>query len=419
MMIPILITLCSLLLIAYLFDLTSSFTKIPSVLLLLLLGWIVREVAQLLEINVPDLTNLLPFLGTLGLILIVLEGSLELEFDSTKTRLIKKSFLVALLPMVALAFLLAFLFSYFQHASFKQSLTNSIPFCVISSAVAISSSKNFSPGDREFIIYESSLSDILGVLFFNFIARNSVINFQSAGQFTLQLLLIAVISLIATIGLSYLLSKIEHQIKFVPIILLVILIYAISEIYHLPALIFILLFGLFLGNLDELSQFRWIQVLRPRELDKEVRKFKELTIEATFLIRALFFLLFGYLMKRTEILNPATIIWAAAIVFMVFAFRGIVLKLLKLPLAPLLFVAPRGLITILLFLAIVPADKIPFVNTSLVIQVIILTALTMMVGSMLSGRGVLAAKKKLDIESELVKDTPALGAEWRPTDVHP
>ena len=144
----------------------------------------------------------------------------------------------------------------------------------------------------------------MGVLFFNFIAHNAVINVHSTGLFTLQLLIIAVISFIATLSLSYLLSKIEHQIKFVPIILLVILIYAISEIYHLPALIFILLFGLFLGNLDELKQFKWIQLLRPRELDKEVRKFKELIVEVTFLIRALFFLLFGYLMKKSEILNP-------------------------------------------------------------------------------------------------------------------
>ena len=207
---------------------------------------------------------------------------------------------------------------------------------------------------------------------------------RSAGHFTLQLLIIAIISFIATLGLSYLLSKIEHQIKFVPIILLVILIYAISEIYHLPALIFILLFGLFLGNLDELKQFKWIQILRPRELDKEVQKFKELIVEVTFLIRALFFLLFGYLMKQSEILNPETIIWAVTIVVIIFIFRAVMLKLLKLPLSPLLFVAPRGLITILLFLAIKPSENMPFVNTSLVIQVIILTALIMMIGLMFS-----------------------------------
>jgi len=390
MTITILITLCSLLLIAYLFDLTSSLTKIPSVLLLLLLGWLVRQASQLMEIDIPDLSKLLPFLGTIGLILIVLEGSLELEFNRSKKTVITKSFLVALIPMILLSFLLAFFFQYFENASFKISLTNAIPFCVISSSVAISSVKNLTAADSEFIIFESSLSDILGVLFFNFITLNSVINIHSTGLFTLQLLLIAVISFIATIGLSYLLSKIEHPIKFVPIILLVILIYAISEIYHLPALVFILLFGLFLGNLDELKQFKWIQILRSKELDKEVRKFKDLIIEATFLIRALFFLLFGYLMKKSEILNPETFVWAIGIVAVIFLFRGILLKLLKLPITPLLFIAPRGLITILLFLAIIPSQTISFVNTSLITQVIILTALIMMIGLM-------SSKKKHDI----------------------
>ena len=377
----IIISLCGLLLIAYFFDLTSSLTKIPSVLLLLLLGWLVREVSHLMEISIPDLGMLLPFLGTLGLVLIVLEGSLELEFNRSKRTVIGKSLLLALIPMLILAFALAAAFQVLGHVGFKEALNNAIPFCVISSAVAISSVGNLSSNDKEFIIYESSFSDIMGVLFFNFIARNDIINIQSTGRFSFQLVLITVISFIATIGLSYLLSKIEHHIKFVPIILLVILIYAISEVYHLPALVFILLFGLFLGNLDELKQLKWIQLLRPRELDKEVRKFKELIGEATFLVRALFFLLFGYLMKRSEILNPETIVWACGITASIFIIRGVFLKIVRLPLSALFFVAPRGLVTILLFLAI-PGNAIPLVNTSLVIQVIILTVLVMMTGLM-------------------------------------
>jgi len=202
----------------------------------------------------------------------------------------------------------------------------------------------------------------------------------------LQLLVIILVSFVATIGLSLLLSKIEHHIKFVPIILLVILIYAVSKIYHLPALIFILIFGLFIGNLDELKHFKWVEKFRPDELDKEVKKFKRLTIEGAFLIRALFFLLFGYLIETSDILNAETIIWAIGIVFIIFIFRTVQLKLSNIPLTPLLFVAPRGLITILLFLSIVPTQNISLVSKSLVIQVIILTALTMMVGLMTSKR---------------------------------
>ena len=378
----IIITFCFLLLIAYVFDISSSKTKIPSVILLLLLGWGVKQVSVFIDISLPDLSPFLPVLGTVGLILIVLEGSLELELNKTKLGSIKKSFFGAFFPMLALAFLLAYLFNYFGGYGFKASLTNAIPFCVISSAIAIPSVKNLNAYNKEFVIYESSLSDIIGVVLFNFIAFNEIINWNSFGSFFLQLLIILIVSFLCTIALSYLLNKIEHHVKFVPIILLIILIYAVSKVYHLPGLVFILLFGLFIGNLDELKHFKWIEKFKPEELNKEVHKFKELVAEFAFLVRALFFLVFGFLMETSEILSTETLLWAILISFLIFFFRAIQLKLSKLPLKPLLFIAPRGLITILLFLSILPSNSIGLVNKSLIIQVIIITAFTMMFGLM-------------------------------------
>lgn len=378
----IIITFCFLLLIAYVFDISSSKTKIPSVILLLLLGWAVKQLSVFVDISLPDFSPFLPILGTIGLILIVLEGSLELELNKTKFGIIKKSFLGAFFPMLALAFLLAFLFSYFGGYDFKASLTNAIPFCVISSAIAIPSVKNLSAYNKEFVIYESSLSDIVGVVLFNFIAFNEIINWSSFGNFFLQLLIILIVSFLCTIALSYLLNKIEHHVKFVPIILLIILIYAVSKVYHLPGLVFILLFGLFIGNLDELKQFKWIEKFKPEELNKEVHKFKELVAEFAFLVRALFFLVFGFLMETSEILSTETLLWAISISILIYLFRAIQLKLSNLPLKPLLFIAPRGLITILLFLSILPSNSIGLVNKSLIIQVIIITALVMMFGLM-------------------------------------
>lgn len=378
----IIITLCVLLLIAYVFDLTASKTKIPSVILLLLLGFVVRELADILQVSLPDLTPVLPVLGTIGLILIVLEGALELEFNASKTPLIKRSFAVALLPMLALAFGLAWVLQQVGGYSFKDSLTNAIPLCVISSAIAIPSVKSLDRYSKEFVIYESSLSDILGVLLFNFVALNEFINLYTIGGFFVQLLVITAVSFVATIGLSLLLSRIDHHIKFAPIILLVILIYAVSKVYHLPGLVFILLFGLFLGNLDELQHIKWIHRLNPVALNREVHKFREITTEAAFLVRALFFLLFGYLIEPAELLNTGTLAWAAGIVAAIFLLRAIQLRLSGLQLAPLLFIAPRGLITILLFLSITPSSSIPLVNKSLIIQVIILSALVMMFGLM-------------------------------------
>lgn len=392
----IIITFCVLLLISYFFDLSSSKTKIPSVILLLALGWLVRQSTHFLDFDIPDLSPFLPILGSIGLILIVLEGSLELELNRSKIGLIKKSFFGALLPILALSFLFAYLFSYFGQYLFRDCLVNAIPLAIISSAIAIPSVKNLSSSQKEFVIYESSLSDILGVIFFNFVIFNRVIGLESFSNFGLQLLIIIVISFIATIILSFLLSKIETKIKFVPIILLVILIYEISKIYHLPALIFILMFGLFIGNIDELKRFKWIQKFRPDILNKEVGKFKELTIEATFLIRSLFFLLFGYLIETADILDTSTLKWSLSIVAIIVVFRLIQLKISKLKLIPLLFISPRGLITILLFLSISKFDRISFVNKSLIIQVIIISALLMMIGLMITKK-----HKKKDDEIEV------------------
>ncbi len=325
---------------------------------------------------------ILPILGTVGLILIVLEGSLELELNRSKIKLINKSLWVALLPVFILAFLLDFAFQYFGYPSFKDNLANIIPLCIISSAIAIPSARFLTSSDREFVVYESSLSDIIGILFFNFITLNTTIDVFSFGHFIRDFTLMVIISFMATIGLAFLLKNIGHHVKFVPIILLVILIYSVSKIYHLPSLVFILILGIFLGNLDELKSLKWIAKLNPDSLNREVNRLKELTAEMTFLIRTLFFLLFGYLLETPDILNEKTALWALGIVIAIYAIRAIHLKLFGFKLYPLLYIAPRGLITILLYLSIPVTQQIDLVSKSLIIQVIILTALVMMVGLM-------------------------------------
>lgn len=382
----IIISLCILVLLAYLFDITASRTRIPSVILLLATGWLVRQGAEKFSIYLPDLTPILPVLGTVGLILIVLEGSLELELNRSKGPMIRKSFILALIPLLVLAFGLSYVLQYFGEDRFKDNLVNAIPLCVISSAIAIPTARSLVKTNREVVVYESSFSDILGVLFFNFIALNAVINIQTFGIFILQILLIVLISFVSTLGLSFLLNRIEHHIKFVPIVMLVILVYAISKIYHLPGLIFIMVFGLFLGNLDELKHVKWIARLRPDELDAQVRVFKDLIAEGTFLVRISFFILFGFLIDTHELLNPNTLLWSVGIVAAIHLVRSIQLLITGLPMMPLVFIAPRGLISILLFLSIAPENRVPLVNDSLLIQVVVLSALMMMLGMIFSKR---------------------------------
>ena len=382
----IIISICVLLLIAYIFDVSSPKTRIPSVILLLLVGWAVRQGANFLGLHIPDLSPILPVIGTVGLILVVLEGSLEVELNRSKLGLIIRSTVVALLPIILLSMLLALAFEHFDGISFRTGLLNAIPLCVISSTIAISSSQNLPTKDSEFVTYESSLSDIFGVIFFNFVVRNEVIDLSSFTEFGAQIVIILVVTVAATLGLSFLLSKIKHHVKFLPIILLIILIYTIAKMYHLPALIFIFILGLFIGNLDKFKRFRFVDKLQPEIMVKEVVKLNDITTEITFSIRSLFFILFGYLINTHELLNAKTFIIATGILVGIIVLRIIGLKIARQNLNPLLYVAPRGLITILLFITIPETERIAMVNNSLVIQVIVLTALFMMVGLMISKR---------------------------------
>jgi len=74
------------------------------------------------------------------------------------------------------------------------------------------------------------------------------------------------------------------------------------------------------------------------------------------------------------------------IVAFIFIIRYLQLKITRLPVKPLMFVAPRGLITILLFLYISSSDRIDLMNRPLLIQVILLTVLIMMFGLMLGNK---------------------------------
>lgn len=386
----ILLIVCVILLLSYIFDLTSKKTKIPTVILLLLMGWGLKQGTLAFQIETPDLKDILPVLGTVGLILIVLEGSLDLEIDKHTLPVIRKSFFLALFPFLIMAFGLAYAFHYFGGYDFEKSLLNAIPFCIISSAIAIPSVQNLSQLNKTFITYESSLSDIVGVVIFNFVALNTNYNIESFGFFFLEILIVIVISLVATILLSLLLSRLNHHIKFGPILILVVLIYAITKIYHLPGLIFIMIFGLTLSNIDQFNSRKWFKHFKPEKMNAEIEQFKDIVAEATFLIRSLFFILFGFLIETTEVFDTATLSWSGAIVGGILVLRVIFLSIIGLKIFPLLFIAPRGLITILLFFSILPEDVIPIVNNSMIIQVILLSIIIMMLGMLFS-------KKEIDV----------------------
>jgi hypothetical protein len=389
------------LLLAYLFELSSAKTRIPAVIFLLFIGYLSRRISDLIGLNIPDLNPVLPFFGTIGLILIVLEGALELKINKHKVPVLKKSLLMAVLPMIVLSTIFGTMFWYAEGVTFKTALMNALPFCVISSSIAIPAAKNIHYNEREFVIYESSFSDIIGVLFFNFVLINQSFRASTIGLFILQVLLITLISFFSVYGLSFLLGRIRNHITYTPIILIVILIYAVAKEFDLSGLLFILVFGLFMGNIAEIRKFylldKLIERMYSERLGMEILKFRSITVEATFIVRSIFFLLFGFILNTEDFLNIETLPWAVGIVIVTFLVRWLFLKILKLSVQPLFYFSPRGLITILLFLSIIPGEKVSFVNNSLMIQVIILSVFVLLFGLLRK-----STKRMDDVETQSV-----------------
>ncbi len=376
------ITICGLLLFAYIFDITAGKTRIPSVIMLLSLGFISKQILQFFEFPVPELSKLLPALGTLGLILIVLEGATELNISQKRNGNFLKALGMSALPMVATSIILAWILNHYFNIPWYVGILNAIPVSIISSAIAIPSASRLDKVTKSFIIYESSLSDIIGVIIFNFMLQNQEIKGNSFAFFGVELLSMIGITFLASIILAFLMKRIKHHVKFAPIIISIILIYSVSKYFHLPALILILIFGLFINNLDSFSRFSIIKKLEPEILEKEVLKLKEITAEATFLIRSLFFLTFGFLIAPQELINPQSLFLSLLTIAIILFLRKIFLFIFRLNPFPILFFAPRGLITVLLFLSIPENLRIPILNESYVTQTIIISALLLMFGTM-------------------------------------
>jgi potassium/hydrogen antiporter len=133
------------------------------------LGIIIRLIADHTGTDIPNLKTILPVIGTIGLILIVLEASLDLKIEKEKKGLLYKSFSSSVLLFLILIIIITYVLVEFMGFQLREAIINVIPFGIISSAVAIPASKNLSSYQKEFMVYESSISDIIGIMIFDFI----------------------------------------------------------------------------------------------------------------------------------------------------------------------------------------------------------------------------------------------------------
>lgn len=384
---------------SYLFDWFAKKTNFPSILLLLIVGIAMKPLLEVNGITTPDITPILSVFGIIGLIMIVLEGSLDLEISRKKIKLVGSSLISALVILMATSFLIAWIIYLMSDESFLVCFINAIPYSVVSSAITIPSVANLSKAKKEFLTYESTFSDILGIMLFNFVIINEVIDIRAFTGFFGELLILLVISIVSTLALMYLMTAIKKHHKFFMIFAILMIIYSIGKMAHLSTLVLIMFFGIVLNN------HRYLKRLKPGKfknlfdfptLDIEMKFLKSVTAEVAFLIRTIFFVLFGFSFDFKLLASADVWVIGTLIIIAILIIRYIYLRFtVKSSLFPEIFIAPRGLITILLFFSIPSTRLMSGLGQGLLFYVIIVSNILMMAGLMIAKN----KDRNLDISS--------------------
>ena len=381
----ILFIFCGLIILSYLFSVLHRATRIPSVLLLLGTGILLRYISDTAGFQFVVPPALIEMLGTVGLIMIVLEAGLDLEVTRKKLPLIRNSFFSALVIFIlSTVGVTGILLWRLPEAPWISCMVYAIPLSIVSSAIVLPSVHHLGEEKKEFLIYEASYSDVLGIMAFNFFTANQLITWNDLTWFVGSVPVGIVLSVVVCFTLMLLLVKNQVNIKFFLVFAVLIVIYVGGKMMHLPSLLTILLFGLVINNWE---LFRWkpLHLYFSIESVEHVRGFlKSITAESAFLIRTFFFIIFGYGIDLDFLENREVLITGTAIVAALLALRYVYLRIVhRYDLFPELFYIPRGLVTVLLFYKIPHWQRIDQFDEGVLFFVILATSLIMMIGAIL------------------------------------
>lgn len=390
----ILVVISCLVILSYLFSFLSEKLRIPSVLLLIAVGIGLQFLSRYAGLNIPPTQTLLEILGITGLIFIVLEAALDLSIERKKIKSIGEAFISAAVILILNSLVIAAIFKMYYVISMRQALIHAVPLSVVSSAIAIPSVGRLDEGKREFIIYESTFSDVLGIIAFNYLSIDLVPGIATFLKIGWDVVLIFVISIGSTFVLLLLLKQSGVTVKFFLSFAVLILVYSFAKFLHLPSLIVVLCFGLVLKNISSLrirSLARLVPLERLPEITKEL---KLITGETAFVIRTFFFLLFGYSVQLELLATMPVLLMGLGLVALTIMVRFFFLHFfLRIRSAPLTLIAPRGLITVILFYSIPVHLRIEAFSTGLLFIIIFATGIIMTIGLLLNKQNL---KEKID-----------------------
>ncbi|WP_273272599.1 cation:proton antiporter [Maribacter polysiphoniae] len=387
------------------FNTLSKKTNIPSVLMLIALGIILQYAMGYFMPDKPEFDGALEILGIVGLIMIVLEAALELELKKNKIVPIIKAMGIALLGLLASAWVAAIILHQFiPEMGMQSAWLYATPLSILSSAIIIPSVNGLSETKKEFHIYESTFSDIMGIMMFYFLigGLNPAEDTGFSG-FSINLLITIVIALVASYAIILIFQRIKSQAKLFLLIAVLLLLYAIGKKFHLSSLIIILIFGLVIANVKLFFPGRLSTYLKNEKVSQMYHELHIITLETAFIVRTFFFVIFGLTIAISSLFSLSVALVSVLIIVSIYLIRFVILRtFFGSDIMPQLFIAPRGLITVLLFYAIPKEAQVANFESGILLFVIIATSLIMTWALIKEGKkpGVLLDEELLDSTQE-------------------
>ncbi|MCL5673865.1 MAG: cation:proton antiporter [Deltaproteobacteria bacterium] len=280
-----------------------SFTKIPSILFLMLAGLMLGPIYHIF--NQQLFIDFAPYLSTLVLILIMFSGGLELNFITVFKSSIYSMFLIIIGLFLSIALVGGF-FYIMGGGDLMQSLMLGVIVSCSSSTVIMPLLSNISVSDKNktIIAIESTFNDALAIIILivliNF-AKNSSINvnyLSTAGgllySFGISSVIAIAFGIIWFILLRYISkTKYAYSITFGGMLIL----YLIMHFVKGNGAIAILVFGIVMGNEELLNKLK-INLFKMSLKDSSIKQFN---YEFSFLIRTLFFVFLGVVVELSHI----------------------------------------------------------------------------------------------------------------------
>jgi NhaP-type Na+/H+ or K+/H+ antiporter len=365
---------------SFLFNGLSKKTNVPAVLMLIALGLILQYALKYFTSESVDFFPILEVLGIVGLIMIVLEAALELELKREKLLPILKSMAIALIGLFASTWTAAsILYYYIPEMTMQSAWLYATPLSILSSAIIIPSVSGLKKQKKEFHIYESTFSDILGIMLFYFLTgKLNPAEDSGLVGFGGNFLLTVAISLIASYAIILIFQNIKSQVKLFLLIAVLLLLYALGKKMHLSSLIIILIFGLVIANMKLFFRGRiskWLNYERAHQIYHELHT---ITAETAFVVRTLFFVIFGLTIAITSVFDWQVALISSLLIGSIYGIRFVLLLIFEgKDIIPQVFIAPRGLITVLLFYGIPVEAQIESFEPGILLFVIIGTSLIM------------------------------------------